>query len=149
MNKMRLIFIVLLLFLITITAFFFVNSKVFKDGESDKEIISEKEKEELIKDITNDINEDYVDEEDEDEDVDTEENKGYDQYLVANGYSDASNDVYYTKAGVLYHLILSTKEIIKVAEGISKIEYGKGTMIVYKDANFKVFVEDNYLTYID
>ena len=46
-------------------------------------------------------------------------------------------------------MILSTNKKIKVAEGVDKMENDLGTIIVYKGKNFKIYVEDNYLTYVD
>lgn len=148
MKKQRVIFCVLLTVFIVLVVFLFLNRPIFKNNSptEENEIVNSKEKKQLIKDIVSDINEEY----DNDELENTnDKDKGYDQYFVANGYSGASDNVYYTKDGVLYHLVISTEEIIKVAEGVSKIEKGKGTIEVYKGTNFKILKEDNYLTYID
>ena len=73
----------------------------------------------------------------------------YDQYIIANGFMGASDNVYYTRNNSLYHLIISTNETIKLAEGIEKIEDDKDTLIAYKGKNFKIINEDNYVIYTD
>ena len=151
MKKRELTFIVLLIFLTAIVVFVSLNSTVVKDetSENNSEIIDSKEKEQLVEDITSDINEEYDSDELEDTKKEEKNNKEYDEYLVASGYSGASDNVYYTKDGVLYHLVLSTKEIVKIAEGVSKIEKDKETILVYKGNSFKILKDDNYLTYVD
>ena len=72
-----------------------------------------------------------------------------DQYIVATGYAGASNNAYYTKNGVLYHLTISTNKVEKIAEGVKKIEFDLDTILVYKGNDFKIFIEDSYLTFID
>ncbi|MBQ2639511.1 MAG: hypothetical protein IJF92_01975 [Bacilli bacterium] len=71
----------------------------------------------------------------------------YDQYVTANGYMGASDNVYYTRNGSLYHLIVSTNKTTKLAEGVGKIENSMETVIVHKSNNFKIIEEDNYVTY--
>lgn len=73
----------------------------------------------------------------------------YDEYVVANGYIGASDNVYYTRNHILYHLIVSTNKTTKIAENVKKIESDKDTLLVYKDDNFKIINEDDYVTYID
>lgn len=73
----------------------------------------------------------------------------YDQYITASGYAGASDNVYYTRNGSLYHLILSTEETIKLAEGVDKIEKDLDGMRAYKGSNFKLIKEDDYVTYVD
>lgn len=155
MMKKALIFITLVV-LIILLLFLILNKVVLKDDSYQNEIHDLKEKEQLIESITQDINEEYDNNKEQDNNKEEDNNKKdstndkkYDQYVVANGYSGASDNVYYTKSNVLYHLTLSTNEIIKVAEGVEKIESSKGTIEVYKGNNFKIFVDDAYLTYID
>ena len=59
----------------------------------------------------------------------------------------ASDNVYYTRNGSLYHLIVSTNKTTKLAEGVGKIENSMETVIVHKSNNFKIIEEDNYVTY--
>ena len=73
----------------------------------------------------------------------------YDQYIIANGYTGASDNVYYTRNGVLYHLQISTEQTIKLAEGVKKIESDLDGMRAYKGDNFKIKNEDEYVTYVD
>ena len=73
----------------------------------------------------------------------------YDQYIVANGYAGASDNVYYTRDNTLYHLKLSTNTSTVIAEGVEKIEEDIDTILVYKGSKFKQKVEDDYLTYVD
>lgn len=73
----------------------------------------------------------------------------YDQYIIANGYTGASDNVYYTRNGVLYHLQISTEQTIKLAEGVRKIESDLDGMRAYKGDNFKIKNEDEYVTYVD
>lgn len=73
----------------------------------------------------------------------------YDQYIVASGYMGASDNVYYTRNNDLYHLIVSSNKTTKIATGIKKIEKGMDTINAYKDNNFKIIEEDNYITYVD
>ena len=149
MKKLKILFVVVLILLIIGAVFIFLSFKLKPFG-SDDQTLSQKEKKQLIGDITEDINQDYNPYDDEKDVKESEKsNKKYDQYFVANGYSGASDNVYYTKDGVLYHLIISTNKIIKVAEGVKKIENGKGTIQVYKGSGFKVFEEDSYLNYVD
>ena len=72
-----------------------------------------------------------------------------DQYLVATGYAGASNNAYYTKNKVLYHLTISSKEIEKIAEGVEKIESDLDTIIVHRGKDFKLIINDSYLTFVD
>ena len=141
MKKLKIILIVLLIALIVLWVLFFLNGKVFNKDSSKEEMI-EKETKQIAEEINNEINEDN-----DNEKTDEKKDKDYDQYLVASGYSGASDNVYYTKDGDLYHLNLSTSKTIKVAEGVLKIESGKGTIIVHKDKNFKILEEDSYLNY--
>lgn len=149
MKNSGVIFSLLLILFIGSTVFLLLNRIGSKTSftEDKSEIISSEEKKQLVEDIVSDINEEYDDELENTKEKG--ENKGYDQYFVANGYSGASDNVYYIKDGVLYHLVISTNEIIKIAEGVSKIENGKGTIEVYKGTNFKELEEDNYLTYVN
>lgn len=151
MKKNKLILIILIIFLIGLLALLFFSLRNSNGESLDDEKISEEEKEQLIEDINDDIKEDTGDanENTDNGDNNTNSDKKYDQYLVANGYSGASDNVYYTKDNVLYHLVLSTEKITKIAEGVLKIENAKGTIIVHRGDNFKVFEEDNYLTYVD
>ena len=73
----------------------------------------------------------------------------YDQYIVASGYAGASDNVYYTRNKVLYHLVISTDKTTKLAEGVEKIESDLDGMRAYKSKDFKIFEEDEYVTYID
>lgn len=73
----------------------------------------------------------------------------YDQYITANGYAGAADNVYYTRNGVLYHLVVSTEETTKLAEGIKKIENDLDGMRAYKDKDFKLIKEDEYVEYVD
>ena len=73
----------------------------------------------------------------------------YDEYVIANGYTGASDNAYYTRNNTLYHLIISKNETIKIAEGVKKIEDDIDTVLVYKGKNFKIIKEDDYVTYID
>ena len=66
----------------------------------------------------------------------------YDQYVIANGFMGASDNAYYTRNNTLYHLIISTNETIKLAEGVEKIEDDRDTLLVYKDKNFKIINVD-------
>lgn len=86
----------------------------------------------------------FVDEEDEKE-VDLK----YDQYVTANGYAGASDNVYYTRNGVLYHLVLSTNQTTRLAEGVDKIENDLDSLTAYKGKNFKIIEEDEYVNYVD
>lgn len=86
----------------------------------------------------------YVDE-DEAKEVDLK----YDQYLTANGYAGAADNVYYTRNGVLYHFVISTEETTKLAEGVKKIENDLDCMRAYKDKDFKLIKEDEYVIYVD
>ena len=84
---------------------------------------------------------------------DTEEKKEvdlkYDQFITANGYAGAADNVYYTRNGVLYHFIISTEETTKLAEGVKKIENDLDCMRAYKDKDFKLIKEDEYVEYVD
>lgn len=143
--------------LILIVIAFIVGLYTYKYYFKDKEEQTTKSQEEkqVIEDIIDEIDTKYDKDvsDTKDKQEDTKEQKKeeteYDQYFVANGYSGASDNVYYTKNNVLYHLILSTNKKIKVAEGVEKLENDLGTIIVYKGKNFKILVEDNYLTYVD
>ena len=73
----------------------------------------------------------------------------YDQYITANGYAGAADNVYYTRNKTLYHLIISTDQTIKLAEGVEKIESDLDGMRAYKGKNFKLIKEDEYVTYVD
>ncbi len=73
----------------------------------------------------------------------------YDQYVVANGFAGASDNVYYTRNKILYHLVISTNITTKLAEGVEKIEDDIDTVLVYKGENFKIIKEDNYVTYME
>lgn len=73
----------------------------------------------------------------------------YDQYITANGYAGAADNVYYTRNGILYHLVVSTEETTKLAEGVKKIENDLDGMRAYKDKNFKLIKEDEYVEYVD
>ena len=73
----------------------------------------------------------------------------YDQYITANGYAGASDNVYYTRNGALYHLRISTNQTTKLAEGVKKIESDLDGMIAYKGNGFKLIAEDEYVTYLD
>ena len=72
----------------------------------------------------------------------------YDQYVTANGYAGASDNVYYTRNGVLYHLVLSTNKTTRLAEGVDKIENDLDFMKAYKGKGFKIIEEDEYVKYI-
>ena len=143
MKKKKIILIVLLIILISLLGFLFLDKKILKDDnqKNKNEIISTEEKKELIEEIVEDINGDANNS--------TSDNEKYDQYLVASGYSGASDNVYYIKDGVLYHLVISTGEITKIAEGVLKIEADKGGITVYKGDNFKIFESEDYLSYVD
>ena len=155
MKKSKIVFAVLLIVLFALVTFLVLSNTVFKDAffekekPKDNEINSVEDKKELIEDITSDINDEPDSSVVESNKKKKEDDKKYDQYLVASGYSGASNNVYYIKDGVLYHLVLSTNKITKIAEGVTKIESGKGTILVYKGNKFKIINEDNYLTYVD
>lgn len=160
MKKTKVILVILLVFLIILLVFLFLKDKVFSNevSQSEKDIINSEEKEQLIEDITSDINENdnsnsndnnINDSDDEKTNDNQKTDKKYDQYFVANGYSGASDNVYYTKDGNLYHLVLSTNKITKIAEGVTKIEDSRGTILVYKGNSFKILKDDNYLTYVD
>ena len=73
----------------------------------------------------------------------------YDQYIIASGYAGASDNVYYTRNGVLYHMNISTEQTTKLAEGVKSIESDLDGMKAYKGKNFKIIKEDNYITYVD
>ena len=73
----------------------------------------------------------------------------YDEYVVANGYIGASDNAYFTRNNVLYHLVISSDTVSKIAEGVKKIEDEKDTLFAYKGENFKIIKEDEYITYID
>ena len=73
----------------------------------------------------------------------------YDQYITASGYAGASDNVYYTRNGVLYHMQISTEQTTKLAEGVIKIESILDGMKAYKGKNFKIIKEDDYITYVD
>ena len=145
----------LILIIIAFIAGLYTYKYYFNDKE--KQTTKSQEEKQVIEDIIDEIDTKY----DTDTQTKTEETKEkesenkektgteYDQYFVANGFAGASDNVYYTKDNVLYHLILSTNKKIKVAEGVDKMENDLGTIIVYKGKNFKIYVEDNYLTYVD
>ncbi len=73
----------------------------------------------------------------------------FDEYIVANGFIGASDNAYFTRNNVLYHLTISTDTITKIAEGIKHIEEDKDSLIVYKGDNFKIIKEDDYIIYVD
>ena len=73
----------------------------------------------------------------------------YDQYVTANGYSGASDNIYYTRNGVLYHLVLSTEKTTRLAEGVDRIESDLDCLRAYKGNNFKIIQEDEYVIYED
>ena len=73
----------------------------------------------------------------------------YDQYVVANGFIGASDNAYFTRNNVLYHLVISTDTVTKLAVGIKKIENDKDSLNAYKDKDFKIINEDEYVTYVD
>ena len=71
----------------------------------------------------------------------------YDDYVVASGYAGASDNVYYTRNNVLYHLRLSTNETTRIAEGVKKIEESMDSLYVYKGNGFRIITEDDYIKY--
>ena len=73
----------------------------------------------------------------------------YDEYVVANGYIGAADNAYFTRNKILYHLIISTDTVTKIAEGVKKIENDKDTLLVYKGNNFKIIKKDDYITYVN
>lgn len=73
----------------------------------------------------------------------------YDQYITASGYAGASDNVYYTRNGSLYHLTVSSGDTIKLAEGVDKIESDLDSMKAYKGSDFKLIKEDDYVIYVD
>ena len=80
---------------------------------------------------------------DESEEIDLK----YDQYVTANGFAGASDIVYYTRNNVLYRLILSSQETIRLAEGVEKIEEDIDNLNAYKGKDFRLIEEDSYVTY--
>ena len=73
----------------------------------------------------------------------------YDQYITANGYTGASDNVYYTRNGTLYHFVISSERTTKLAEGVDKIESDIDCMKAYKGKDFKLIAEDDYVIYVD
>ena len=73
----------------------------------------------------------------------------YDQYIEANGYAGASDNAYYTRNNVLYHIVLSSNETTRIAEGIDKIESDLDCIKAYKGKNFKIIEEDEYVIYVN
>lgn len=73
----------------------------------------------------------------------------YDQYVEANGYAGASDNVYYTRNKVLYHLVLSSNKTTRLAEGVEKIESDLDCLKAYKGENFRIVEEDEYVIYVD
>ena len=112
-----------------------------KDSSTDTSTISEDDEKSENKEDSNDNS---------NKTNNNDDKKEYeDGYITASGYAGASDNVYYTKNGVLYHEKLSTKEKTKLAEGVKKIELDIETLIAYKGKNFKIIKEDNYVTYKD
>ena len=152
MKKNRVFLIVLLIIIVALCSFL-----VFKKLDSNKKKTTVDETNNIVNEVIDDVDIKYEkedttpvekEEKKENEEI-KKEDKEYDQYFVANGFSGASDNVYYTKNKTLYHLILSTNQRIKVAEGVDKIENNLGTILVYKGTNFKILEEDNYLTYVE
>ena len=152
MKKMfAIILIVLLICLAGFAGYYAINLK----GESvDKEETSEKTEEETKKENMPKEDEPYENEttlidkygsDDKEKEVDLK----YDQYITANGYAGAADNVYYTRNGVLYHLVVSTEETTKLAEGVKKIESDLDCMRAYKDKDFKLIKEDEYVEYVE
>lgn len=73
----------------------------------------------------------------------------YDEYVVANGFAGASNHVYYTRGNNLYHLEISSDTHTLLATGVKNIKEDMDTVLVYKNNNFKIVNEDNYVTYVN
>ena len=121
---------------------------------NNKDNMFKKEEEKVTKDTLPKEDEPYENEETlKSKFVDDEDGKDidlkYDQYVTANGYAGASDNVYYTRNGVLYHLILSTDKTIRLAEGVDKIENDIDGLKAYKGKDFKIIEEDEYVNYLD
>lgn len=117
-----------------------------KDSSTDTSTISEDDEKSENKEDSND----NTSNDNSNKTNNNDDKKEYeDGYITASGYAGASDNVYYTKNGVLYHEKLSTKEKTKLAEGVKKIELDIETLIAYKGKNFKIIKEDNYVTYKD
>ena len=138
------IFVILLIAAASYSVYYVINNKenILKKEEKVTKDTLPKEDEPYENETT--LKSNFVDEEDA-KDVDLK----YDQYVTANGYAGASDNVYYTRNGVLYHLILSTDKTIRLAEGVEKIENDIDSLKAYKGKNFKIIEEDDYVNYID
>lgn len=136
------IFVILLIGAVGFSAYYVVNNKekLFKE-ETTKDTLPKKD--EPYENETK-VKSNFVDEE-EAEEIDLK----YDQYVTASGYAGASDNVYYTRNGVLYHLVLSTNNTTRLAEGVEKIEGDLDSLRAYKGKDFKIIEEDEYVQYID
>ena len=142
-KKFAIILIIILVVLLGVCIYYALNLKEKpKEEEEVVEIENTPKKSEPYKNETT-LKDNYSTEEEKEVEL------KYDQYITANGYSGAADNVYYTRNGVLYHLIISTNQTIKLAEGVIKIESDLDGMMAYKGKNFKLIKEDEYVTYID
>ena len=143
-KKLANIFIILLIAILGVCIYYALNLNENKKEEKQViELENTPKKDEPYENETT-LNDNFGTQEEEKE-IDLK----YDQYITASGYAGASNNVYYTRNGVLYHLIISTNQTIKLAEGVEKIESDLDGMIAYKGKKFKLLKEDEYVTYID
>lgn len=130
--------IIILLIIVSIISIFSVKMILdYKNNKSNNNVPGEKEpykKKKKLKDNYGNENEVEL---------------KYDDYVVASGYAGAGDNVYYTRNHNLYHLRLSTNESIKIAEGVKKLEESIDTVKAYKDNNFKLINEDDYVTFVD
>ena len=142
-KKNAIILIIILIILLGVCVYCALNLKETpREEEEVIELENEPKKDEPYKNETT-LKDNYSTEEEKEVEL------KYDQYITANGYSGAADNVYYTRNGVLYHLIISTNQTIKLAEGVIKIENDLDGMMAYKGKNFKLIKEDEYVTYID
>ena len=143
-KKLAIILIIFLIGILGVCIYYAINLNENKKEEKEViELENTPKKDEPYKNETT-LNDNFGSEE-EGKEIDLK----YDQYITASGYAGASNNVYYTRNGVLYHLIISTNQTIKLAEGVEKIESDLDGMMAYKGKNFKLIKEDEYVTYID
>lgn len=140
----RVIFAILVLLIISVLVFNYTKSfdKFFKTKELETKTVDDRPKNEEPYKESKIIKSDVADNE-------SEYELKYDEYVVANGYVGASDNAYFTRNKVLYHIVISTNQITKIAEGVRKIENDKDSLTAYKGENFKIVKEDDYVFYVD
>ena len=71
------------------------------------------------------------------------------EMVIGEGYAGASNNAYYIKDGVLYHMTLDNFEEEVLAENVENMVSEGGEITVTKKDGFKLVKEHPVITYID